>query len=70
MWTKMMRQFINICLSILLGLLLFGGCATLPENVDRQTSHVFADTDDTFLGQLFHDEKVAHPDKSGFFFVE
>lgn len=61
-----MRQFIIICLSVLLGLLLFGGCATLPENIDRQPSHIFTDTDDSFLGQLFHDEKAAHPDKSGF----
>lgn len=61
-----MRQFIIICLSVLQGLLLFGGCATLPENIDRQPSHIFTDTDDSFLGQLFHDEKAAHPDKSGF----
>jgi putative cardiolipin synthase len=69
MWEPMMRQFINICLSVLLGLLLFDGCATLPENIDRQSSQTFPDTDDTFLGQLFHDEKAAHPDKSGFFLL-
>ena len=65
-----MRQFNIIYFSVLLGLLLFGGCATLPENVDRQSSHVLTDTDDTFLGQLFHDEKAAHPDKSGFFLLD
>ena len=62
----MIRQFTIIYLSALLGLFLFSGCATLPENVDRPASHALTDTDDTFLGRDFQLEKAAHPGKSGF----
>lgn len=32
-------------------LLLAGGCASLPENTNRQESCAFADTDDTHFGK-------------------
>ena len=28
------------------------GCASLPDNINRQASYAFTDTDDTSLGQL------------------
>jgi len=57
----------NIIAAVLiLVLLLAGGCATLPENVDRTASFAFTDTDDTFFAKGRHEEKVFHSGKSGF----
>ncbi len=60
------RTAISILSALLIAMLLAGGCATLPENVDRTASFVYADTDDTFFAKGRHEEKVAHPGKSGF----
>ncbi|MCG6966607.1 MAG: phospholipase D family protein [Chromatiaceae bacterium] len=43
-----------------------GGCAVLPENVDRVESHAYTATDDTMLGHRFAAERAEHPDMSGF----
>ena len=47
-------------------LLAVAGCASLPENVERRTSHAYTDTDDTPLGQARRDEIRRHPGESGF----
>jgi putative cardiolipin synthase len=51
---------------LLLVLLVSGGCATLPDNVDRTESFAYTETDDTFFAKGRHEEQVAHPGKSGF----
>ena len=48
------------------GAILLGGCATLPENVNRPESFAYADTGDTFFGREFADEIAEHPGESGF----
>ena len=55
------------CLSVLI--LLLGGCATLPENVQRIYSTAATDTVDTSLGRDVAELKADHPDKSGFFLL-
>lgn len=57
------------CLPIMFLLLVFVGCATLPENVDRPQSLAITDTQDTALGRALADEKVANPGKSGFYLL-
>ena len=47
-------------------LLVLAGCASLPENVGRTTSHAYTDTEDTRLGQSRRDEIDRHPGESGF----
>jgi putative cardiolipin synthase len=56
----------HILLIATLSLLLLGGCATLPENFERPISHAYTDTDGTHIGQVRHDEMIAHPGQSGF----
>ena len=51
---------------IVLTLFVMGGCATLPENVNRTESYAFTDTADTSLGKAMSDRAKAHPGKSGF----
>ncbi len=51
---------------VILGLFFISSCATLPKDFDRPESHSFSDTDDTRLGRARHEEKLAHPGKSGF----
>jgi len=50
----------------LLALLATGGCATLPENVDRVESHAYRDIGDTRMAEAFREESAAHPGESGF----
>ncbi len=57
---------LRIFLLVAAGTVLLGGCATLPENVNRPESFAYADTGDTLLGREFADEIAAHPGKSGF----
>jgi len=47
-------------------LLLSAGCATVPDNVDRQASHAYDDTTDTSLGRAISAKAAAHPGQSGF----
>jgi hypothetical protein len=53
-------------LSIWLLLLALVGCATLPENVDRQPSEAFTDTGDTTIGSAIAEATSDHPGQSGF----
>ncbi|MBW1802393.1 MAG: phospholipase D family protein [Deltaproteobacteria bacterium] len=55
-----------IHLGVLLVLLLFSGCATLPKDFERPVSYAFTDTGDTRLGKSRLHEKEAHPGQSGF----
>ena len=48
------------------GTVLLGGCATMPENVNRPESFAYTDTADTFFGREFAREIAEHPGKSGF----
>jgi len=43
-----------------------GGCATLPENVNRQASSAYTDTAETAFGKAISAQAAAHPGKSGF----
>ena len=54
---------------VLLILFSLGGCASLPDNTERQPSYACKDTDNTHLGQLRRDEILKHPGKSGFFLL-
>lgn len=54
----------------ILGLFVVGGCASLPENVERPESYAYADTDDTFLGKARRAEIDAHLRQSGFLLLE
>lgn len=47
-------------------ILIAGGCATLPENVDRQESFAYMDTGETALGKEVSERSATHPRKSGF----
>ncbi len=47
-------------------LVVLGGCATLPENVDRLESFAYTDTANTSFGKAVSDKAAAHPGKSGF----
>ncbi|MEA3412549.1 MAG: phospholipase D family protein [Pseudomonadota bacterium] len=51
---------------LLLVLLAMGGCATLPENVDRVESHAYRDIGDTRMAESIREESAAHPGESGF----
>jgi putative cardiolipin synthase len=57
-------------LSIWLLLLALVGCATLPENVDRQPSEAFTDTGDTTTGSAIAEATSDHPGQSGFLLLE
>lgn len=53
-------------LVIMVIFLSLAGCASLPENIDRPTSHAFTDTDATLLGRARRDEILLHSGESGF----
>lgn len=55
---------------LILALFLAGGCATLPEDYDRQVSYAYTDTDGTGFGKARRDEKAAHQGESGFMLLE
>ena len=42
------------------------GCATLPKDFDKPTSHAFTETDNTIIGNVSKEEKKSHPGQSGF----
>ena len=46
--------------------LVLSGCASLPEDVDRDISTAIGDYASTKLGQLFAADEKAHPGLSGF----
>ena len=54
---------------VVLFVFLLGGCATLPENGDRQFSSALQDTGDTLLGKVAEQNGAEHPGESGFFLL-
>lgn len=52
--------------STLLLFMLTGGCAVLPENVNRNYSEAFTDTDTTAVGKEVTGYTAVYPGKSGF----
>ena len=53
-------------LTVLVGMLLIGGCATLPKDFERPESYAYTDTEGTAFGKMRAAERAAHPGKSGF----
>jgi cardiolipin synthase C len=47
-------------------LLLVGGCASIPENIERSESHALSGTETTRLGRIAQPLLKAHPGESGF----
>jgi putative cardiolipin synthase len=54
---------------VTLSFVILSGCATLPENVDRQYSSALQDTDDTTIGRVVKQRGADYPGKSGFFLL-
>jgi putative cardiolipin synthase len=62
-----MHKTISIhCLSVMMLLLVAGGCATLPDNVLREASTAYLDTQDTRIGRRVQTEMQMHPGESGY----
>jgi putative cardiolipin synthase len=57
------KQFRGLLLLIALA---FGGCAGLPEQVERTPSSALRDTQDTALAQAIRDDLADHAEQSGF----
>jgi putative cardiolipin synthase len=55
----------NIFAGLML-LTMLSACASLPENIDRQPSATFTDTENTSLGNSIKDDLAEHPGLSGF----
>ncbi len=53
-------------LILVFGLFAAGGCASLPDNTNRQASHAYTDTADTHFGKNIASELADNPGKSGF----
>jgi phosphatidylserine/phosphatidylglycerophosphate/cardiolipin synthase-like enzyme len=62
----MSRENSLIILIAILTLALAGGCASLPENVERPQSYAFTDTENTAFAKMRAEESAAHPGESGF----
>jgi hypothetical protein len=45
---------------------MLSACASLPENIERQFSVAFYDTENTAMGDSIKDDIAAHPGLSGF----
>jgi putative cardiolipin synthase len=60
----MMRA--SVYLRFVMLLLIFSGCATLPQDFERPQSYAITDTQETTLGRELLDEKTANPGQSGF----
>ncbi len=56
-------------LPIIVLLLVFSGCATLPTDFDRPVSHALTDTRDSTLGKYVAARQKEHPDQSGFYLL-
>ena len=52
--------------SVILLFFILTGCATLPENINRQVSSALQDTADTTIGRAVKQERADHQGKSGF----
>lgn len=53
--------------AMLVALLIFGGCASLPEDVDRQPSYALTDTSSSTLARRIEPMAAQYPELSGFF---
>jgi putative cardiolipin synthase len=62
----MMSRKGPIFFPFLMGIILIGGCASLPKDFDRPTSYAYTDTGETRLAKARTEERVAHPGKTGF----
>ena len=61
----------NIALLFLSGLfLLFGGCASLPDNVQRQPSYALKETGNTYIASRVEPATKRHPCESGFYVLK
>lgn len=51
---------------VLISILLAGGCATLPQNVERPVSTAYTDTEETFIGRRVAEEGRDRGEMSGY----
>ncbi len=51
-------------------LLSLGGCARLPENIDRSPSYAYTKQEETTIGKTVADELGAHPGESAYMLLE
>jgi cardiolipin synthase C len=61
-----MRKRLSAQCMVLAATLLIGGCASLPENIERTESHALSGTETTRLGRIAQPMLKAHPGESGF----
>ncbi len=61
-----MKETKTIHVFIVLLLIVAGGCASLPENVQREPSTAYQDTQDTRIGRHVQAEMPMHPGESGY----
>ena len=61
-----LKEKILLLIISIIPVILMGGCASLPENVQRTPSYVIEDTSDTKLGRDIKPLVAKHPGKSGF----
>jgi putative cardiolipin synthase len=62
-----MKKPITLCtLAVLMVLVAFSGCASLPENMDRKASTAYQDTHNTRIGRQVQKGMAAHPGASGY----
>ena len=67
-WIKsLFRNRLLVSVVFILLLLLINGCASLPSDYQRESSHAITDTDDTKLGRKVVPAVAAHPGQSGFY---
>jgi putative cardiolipin synthase len=50
----------------MLALAVIGGCASIPDDYDKQESYALTDTSETTLGRQVTELSDPHPGKSGF----
>lgn len=62
----MKKPFIFHTYIFMATLLLMGGCASLPENVEKQASYAYVDTQNTRLYKNSLDAMKQHPKQSGY----
>ena len=63
------RRLIRLLVTTLMLMVVFIGCASLPENTLREASTAYTDTRDTTIGRRVQAAMAAHTDESGFLFL-
>jgi putative cardiolipin synthase len=63
-------QSLQRCIAGLLICLALSACASLPQNVEREASFAWRDTETTLLGESLQDDLADHPGLSGFHLLE